>query len=211
MNNIGHQLLQLSASITKFYKKSDVVQTFVDGANSIFNGNNFHWSEQITGELAFQLEVGSRKAKYGYIHSNTPWIHGADNLSLYEQYVLLLSSKLDSLANNYSPDTHRLKTSESTHRQVEVSQSSHEYQELKYTLNDSASFESENNLKYRLMVSNSPDVVVIQDKMGKIAFVSPRSESILGYEASFFLGKTPLVDLIHPRKTKLRIQECFQT
>lgn len=55
----------------------------------------------------------------------------------------------------------------------------------------------ESEERFRVLISNSNDLIQILDNDGKINFDSPSSQRILGYEKGFFIGKSPL-EFIHP-------------
>jgi len=52
--------------------------------------------------------------------------------------------------------------------------------------------------KFRLMVMNSPDTIIIQDINGITTFISDHVETLTGYSPSFFIGKNIPAQLIYP-------------
>jgi len=53
--------------------------------------------------------------------------------------------------------------------------------------------------RYRIIVENTSDVIVVSDSNGKITYVSPSCKKLFGYEAEEFIGKTPWqMKIIHP-------------
>ncbi|HOT77839.1 MAG TPA: PAS domain S-box protein, partial [Candidatus Wallbacteria bacterium] len=55
----------------------------------------------------------------------------------------------------------------------------------------------ENEEKYKLMILNSPDLIMLQDCEGKLTYISPQAEKILGHLPDKFLGQT-FPEFIHP-------------
>jgi PAS domain S-box-containing protein len=51
--------------------------------------------------------------------------------------------------------------------------------------------------RFRALVQNSHDIIVVLDAEGKRTFISPSAEQLLGYTADELVGRSPL-DLVHP-------------
>jgi len=64
----------------------------------------------------------------------------------------------------------------------------------------------ENELRFKLLIQNSSDIIRILDKDGIIVFDSPSSSQILGYPEGFFIGRKAF-DFIHPDDQKLVISD----
>jgi PAS domain S-box-containing protein len=57
----------------------------------------------------------------------------------------------------------------------------------------------ESEEKYRLIIKNSPDMILLQDNTGKATYISPQSSDVVGYPAEdFATGKRGFLDIIHP-------------
>ena len=55
----------------------------------------------------------------------------------------------------------------------------------------------ERELRFRLLIQNSSDIIRILDTRGRVIYDSPSTSRILGYPEDFFIGKSPF-DFIHP-------------
>ena len=55
----------------------------------------------------------------------------------------------------------------------------------------------ESDKRFRSLIQNSLDMIIIMDREGAITYESPSIERILGYSPGYHIGKSPL-DLIHP-------------
>jgi len=66
----------------------------------------------------------------------------------------------------------------------------------------------ENELRFKLLIQNSSDIIRILDKDGIITFDSPSSSRILGYPEGFFIGRKAF-DFIHPDDQNL-VMSDFQ-
>ena len=51
--------------------------------------------------------------------------------------------------------------------------------------------------RFRALIENALDIIMILDRHGNMIYVSPSAEKILGYAVTDLLGKA-LVDFIHP-------------
>ncbi len=70
----------------------------------------------------------------------------------------------------------------------------------------------ESEERFRSLIQNSSDIIVILDEKGLLTYQTPSVERILGYQPGYLIGKSPL-DLIHPddiEKVAGDLKEVYQ-
>jgi len=75
-----------------------------------------------------------------------------------------------------------------------------ENENLKKLLSEKSNVESslhECEEKFRLIIENSPDVIIIRDNQGYATFVSPKIKELTGYETKVFIGKKIPLEFIY--------------
>lgn len=64
--------------------------------------------------------------------------------------------------------------------------------------------------KYSLMIQNSPDLTILQDPDGKVTYISPQSEKVLGHKAEEFIGMG-FPKYVHPKDKRKALKAMISS
>lgn len=97
MKSIESRLLHLITNLSHIKEKECLINLYLEGIESIFDGFNFLWISKPLATKSFVKEITIREATYGYIEYDQKFEKNEENYSIFQQSVKLLALLIEHL------------------------------------------------------------------------------------------------------------------
>ncbi|HKK82546.1 MAG TPA: PAS domain S-box protein, partial [Prolixibacteraceae bacterium] len=221
MHKIISDLFLLTTNLTQLKNRKRVVDLFVEGVSSIFDGALVVWHEENQNNSAALIPVCTRKKTYGYIETDNIIRSNNEGYPYFQNAVQLLAIILERIEQENALEAHQKQLKDVIYQQTrhliekhdelaeaneELATANEELTETNRSLIDTNNdleieVEKREEVEKKLRDSNkffnhASDMLCIAGFDGYFKVLNPAWEKVLGWSAEEMLSK-PWIEFVH--------------